>query len=173
MDYQTIVRIEDEYHPDANGIQTETFTPSRAAVGGHPLHPLMVTFPVAFLTATLISDVMYARSRDSFWSRASKTLLKGAFVTGIASAATGSIDFWSSRRVRSIPIAWMHALGNNLLLMLVYANLRQRSQNESKGILPNGLALSAVTAVLLGVTGFFGGELISRHRVSVHPSSES
>ncbi len=51
--------------------------PSRAAVVGHPIHPVFVPFPLAFLVGALLTDLAYWWTADPFWGRASLWLVRG------------------------------------------------------------------------------------------------
>ncbi|WP_319022079.1 DUF2231 domain-containing protein, partial [Halomonas sp. 3D7M] len=65
---------------------------SRAALAGHPLHPVMIHFPVAALMALVASDLAYWYTQDPFWLRSGLWLAGvGAFGGWIASVA-GIID---------------------------------------------------------------------------------
>lgn len=141
--------------------------PSVAAIGKHPIHPTLVPFPIAFLVATLGSDLAYWRTRDPFWARASSALLKAGLASGAAAATAGAVDYLSIPRARKHSVGPLHALGNTVVLGLAAANLATRRRDPEADILPRGLALSAATAALLGLTAWAGGELIYRHRVGV------
>lgn len=45
--------------------------PSEARIAGHPIHPMLVPFPVAFLCTLPLSDIVYLKSGDPFWLGAS------------------------------------------------------------------------------------------------------
>src|SRR4051794_27205636 len=86
--------------------------PSTAAIAGHPLHPMLVPVPIGTLTAATVADVMWARTNDPFWARASAWLLGGSIVSGLAAAPLGLADFVTIPAARRRPEAWMHAVGN-------------------------------------------------------------
>ena len=44
--------------------------PSTASIGRHPIHPMLVPFPIGFLVGALVSDVVYWVLRDAFWAQA-------------------------------------------------------------------------------------------------------
>lgn len=145
----------------------ETSTRSRAAIRGHPLHPMILPFPLVFLTSVLLSDLGYLLSGDPFWARAGFYLLLGGVVTGLLAAVPGVIDFSSIKQARTNSVGWLHALGNAAALVLAAVNLILRWGEPVAAILPWGLTLSVLTALLLGVTGWAGGELSYRYRVGV------
>src|SRR4051812_45777060 len=56
--------------------------PSTAAIVGHPIHPMMIPYPIAFLTAVVATDLAARATRDPFWSRASRLLLGAGIASG-------------------------------------------------------------------------------------------
>lgn len=140
--------------------------PSTAAIAGHPIHPMVIPYPVAFLTTALVTDIAARRTRDPFWSRASGLLLGAGIVTGLAAGVFGAIDYFTIRRARERSVGKLHAYGNPIALGLAAANLALRRKSDGQ---PTGtdLALTAATAALVGVTGWAGAELSYRHMVGV------
>lgn len=145
--------------------------PSLAAIGGHPLHPMVVPLPIAAVVGTFVCDVAFARTGDGFWARGARHLTDAALATGLMAAALGAMDFTGRERIRRIDAAWFHAGGNILALGLMAVGRGVRAQDERGGVVPRGLALSATAATILGVTGWLGGELSYRHRVGVVPDA--
>lgn len=141
--------------------------PSTVAIAGHPLHPLIVTFPIAFLTSVLATDVGYWLTNDFFWARASMWLIGAGIVTGLIAAATGMMDFFKIDRVRQHSAGWIHMVGNAAALALSLISFGLRWGNPADAIVPTGIIVSLVVATLLGVTGWYGAELIYRHKVAV------
>ncbi len=145
----------------------DTGVPSTVSVVGHPIHPILVQFPVAFLVGALLSDAVFWLNSDVFWARASFWLIVGGLVGGLAAALTGMLDFLRIQRVRKRTAGWAHLILNVSALVLTIVNLLLRLNNPVSPILPWGLILSVVVATLLGVSGWYGGELVYRHKVSV------
>ncbi len=141
--------------------------PSTVAIAGHPFHPLLVTFPIAFLTAALPTDLAYWFTEDAFWAKVSVWLIGAGIVTGLIAAVTGLLDFLRIERVRQHSAGWLHMSGNVVALLLSSVNLAVRLADPAAAVVPIGLILSAIVATLLGVTGWYGAELIYRHKVAV------
>lgn len=141
--------------------------PSTVHIAKHPLHPLIVTFPIAMLTSTLLTDGAYWFTQDAFWARASFWLLIGGLITGLVAAATGMSDFLRIGRVREHSAGWAHMVGNIAALSLSAANLWLRWDNQTGAIIPTGILISTFVAATLGITGWYGAELVYRHKVSV------
>lgn len=147
---------------------------STVSVAGHPLHPVLIVFPIAFLVAAAGTDIGYWLTSDPFWARASVWLIGSGFVAGILAGITGFLDFTRIKRVRDRSAGWLHMGGNVAALVLSLINLLLRQGNAAEPIVFTGLGLSIVVASLLGVTGWFGGELSFRHKVGViGPSSQT
>lgn len=140
---------------------------SSVAVAGHPLHPVLVLFPIAFLVGAAGTDIGYWLTSDPFWARASLWLIGVGFAAGILAAITGFLDFFKVKRVRDRSAGWLHMGGNVAVMVLSLINLVLRQGNPAQPIVYTGLAISVVVATLLGITGWFGGELSFRHKIGV------
>lgn len=140
---------------------------SSVAVAGHPLHPVLVLFPIAFLVGAAGTDIGYWLTSDPFWARASLWLIGVGFAAGILAAITGFLDFFKVKRVRDRSAGWLHMGGNVAVMVLSLINLVLRQGNPAEPIVFTGLAISVVVATLLGITGWFGGELSFRHKIGV------
>ncbi len=79
---------------------------STAQVAGHPLHPMLIPFPVAFLVATLVSDLIFWMTGNSGWSTASLYLLGAALMMAALAALAGLTDFLGDHRIRDLSAAW-------------------------------------------------------------------
>jgi uncharacterized membrane protein len=142
-------------------------SPSRAAIAGHPIHPMLIPFPIAFLVGTFVVDLVFLSTSDPFWARAGFWLLASGIVTAAVAAVFGLVDFLSIPRVRSLNAAWMHFLGNGAAVLLAIWNLAQRWDDAAAGAAGLGVALSGIVVLMLLVTGWLGGELAYRYRIGV------
>jgi uncharacterized membrane protein len=141
--------------------------PSTVAIAGHPLHPVIVTLPIAFLVAAPVTDLVYWWTNDNFWARGSFWLIVAGFAISLAAAATGLLDFFRIERVRKRTAGWAHMFLNIAAMVLTLINLVVRWGKVTESILPTGLTLSILVAVLLGLSGWYGGELVYRHKIAV------
>jgi uncharacterized membrane protein len=144
---------------------------STVAIAGHPFHPLLVTFPIAFLVGAAGTDIGYWLTGDAFWARASIWLIGSGFISGLVAAATGLSDFLRIARVRKRSAGWLHLIGNVAALLLTLVNWILRFNDPAAAILPVGIVLSVLVSTILGVTGWYGAELSYRHKVGVIGSS--
>jgi uncharacterized membrane protein len=145
----------------------DTGVASTAAVGKHPIHPMLVPFPIAFLVGALLTDLAYWGTYDRFWAVASMWLLIAGLVGGVLAATAGLIDFFTIQRARSVTAGWIHFLGNASALIVALINLWPRVAAPEAPVLFTGLILSAVVVGILVVTGWMGGELAYRYKIGV------
>lgn len=140
---------------------------STVAIAGHPIHPVIVTLPIAFLVAVPVCDLVYFWTKDLFWARGAFWLIAAGVVTGLLAAATGLMDFLGIERVRKRTAGWAHMIINVVVLVLTVVNLILRWGNFAGAIIPTGLVISIIVALLLGLSGWYGGELVYRHKIAV------
>jgi uncharacterized membrane protein len=140
---------------------------SSVSIAGHPVHPILVIFPVAFLSAAAGSDIGYWLTKDFFWARASMWLIGLGGFTGIMAALVGIADFIRVRKVRQRTAGWAHMFINITVLVLTFINFGLRLYDPQSAILPIGVSLSLIVAVLLSIGGWYGGELSFRHKIGV------
>jgi uncharacterized membrane protein len=156
--------------PPATG-RADRAVPSVAAIGGHPIHPMVVPLPIGALALTAASDIAYAATGDRFFARASRALTGVGIGTGLLAGLLGATDFLGRRRIREHPEAWLHAGGNLAVVGLSTVSFLVRGRRRGRSVAPIGLVLSSTTAALLLITGWLGGELSYRHRIGVIPRS--
>lgn len=147
--------------------------PSKVAMFGHALHPILVDFPIAFLIGAFLTDVGYWRTTDLFWARVSAWLIGGGIIIGIAAAILGAIDFFAVVPDKAKRSGWIHFIVNVLALTLALLNILLRLGDQPEQyIVFAGLILSLLTTLLLTIGGWFGGELVMRHGISIFGDRE-
>lgn len=140
---------------------------STLSVAGHPLHPMLVPFPIAFFVGTLVTDVVHSQSTQPFWAMASTWMLGAGLVMAALAALAGLTDFLGDHRIRNLRDAWLHMIGNVVVVLIEAFSLWRRVVDGPDFILPTGLVLSLVSAALLLFNGWLGWEMVYRHRVGV------
>lgn len=146
-------------------------TPTRVAVAGHPLHPMLITFPIAFLLGALASDVAYLYDGEPFWARMSLWLIGAGTVMGTLAGATGSVELLAVRGIRRRGGAWNHFVAAVMMLATAFANWMWRVP-DAEAIWPWGLYMSALTGVLVAFAGWLGGELVFAHQIGIETDEE-
>lgn len=138
---------------------------STAAIGGHPIHPMLIVFPVAAFVGTFASDLAFLKTSNPFWSTASLWMLGvGLIMAGLA-ALMGLIDFFGDTRIRDLSAAWHHAIGNIVAVLIALYNWYMRYHGGA--VVPTGIILSGVVVLMLLYTGWQGWEMVYRHKVGV------
>lgn len=140
---------------------------SRIAVAGHPVHAMLVAFPISGTFATAFCDVAWWWTGDLFWARAALWASGGAFGMGILAALSGLGELLLVPGVRRRAAAWSHAVIAMVLLAVLGASWGHRLPEPTGAILPWGLLLSWLALLLVAVTGWHGGKLVFEHQVGV------
>jgi uncharacterized membrane protein len=141
---------------------------SSANFMGHPIHPMLIPFPIAFLVATFVCDLVFWQSGNSGWAVAAMWLLGAGLVTAALAATAGLVDFLGDRHIRNLSDAWLHAIGNLIAVLLSLFSFYWRYRYGVTAAVPLGLILSLVVTAILLFTGWKGGEMVFRHRVAVY-----
>jgi uncharacterized membrane protein len=146
---------------------------STAKVAGHPLHPMIIPFPIAFFVSALVTDIVYLQTGRPGFADASAWLLGAGIAMALLAAILGFTDFLGDRRIRNLSYAWMHMVGNLVVVILEAINLFIRSTGGAEAaIAPTGVTLSAIVTALLLFTGWMGWEMVYRHHVGVADLAE-
>jgi uncharacterized membrane protein len=146
---------------------------STARIAGHPIHPMIVPFPIAFFVAAFVTDLMFISNGEAGWATASMWLLGAGLVTAALAAVAGLIDFFGEPRIRGFYDAWAHLIGNLTAVVLEAVNLFLRYAGGSDVVDSTGVILSGLAVLLLLYTGWKGGELVYRHRVGVADADQT
>ncbi|WP_193222261.1 DUF2231 domain-containing protein [Alkalilimnicola sp. S0819] len=138
---------------------------SQITVFGHPVHPMFIPFPIAFLSGVVVTDAAYLYLADPFWARMSFWLLTGGVGMGALAALTGLSDFTRVRVIRHHLSGWSHMLSAVVMLSFATVNLLQRRVDPDTAVWPWGFFLSVVTALMLAVAGWLGGKMVFEHNL--------
>lgn len=142
--------------------------PSRVTILQHPLHPMVVVFPISFLLSTLASDMLFWWRGEEFWAQVSFWLCVAGLVMGSLAALLGLADFLLMKQVRQHVAAWSHMIVGIMVLSLAATNLRLRWDDPVSAVLPWGILVSAVLALMVMITGWLGGTLTFRHGIGTY-----
>ena len=120
------------------------------------VHAMLGAFPLAFFPAALATDVAYAASAQMQWANFSAWLIAGGVVMGVVSAVAGILDAVASRnRVRRGRTA-LHGILTLAAFVVAVVNGFVHSRDAWTSVVPTGLVLSAVSAVLILAAGWSG-----------------
>jgi uncharacterized membrane protein len=140
---------------------------SKAKLFGHPIHQMLIVFPLGVLAMSLVFDLI---ARLAGWPKlheAAYFMIAAGVVSGLIAAGFGLIDYLAiPSGTRAKRIGALHGAGNGVVVVLFVASWLLRRDNPAQ---PEMLAilLSVVAAVLATLTGWLGGELVDRLGVGV------
>ena len=149
---------------------------SKAKVLGHPIHPMLVGFPVAFYTATLASYAAYAATGDHFWFHLGVVANLAGVVGAVLAAVPGFID-WAMGIPSGHPakaVGLEHLLLNvgALTLFGIDGYLQYGRWNEPNPTFGVAIALAAVGMGLTLAAGFLGWNMVQKHHVGIDMTTE-
>src|SRR3989442_9230572 len=138
---------------------------SRFQIAGHPVHVMTVGVPIGLYTAAFVADAVYVLVHDAFWYRMAFWCIALGLLGNLGAVLTGLPDFFAIRK--EVPPAWNAATTHLVIglgLVLLYTiNFALHNWGDplagGDSILP--FFLSLVGAGLLGLQGWYGGELAS------------
>lgn len=140
---------------------------STVAIARHPLHPMLVTFPIALLICAVGSDAAYWYTGDPFWARMSLWLIGGGTTMGILAAVTGAVEMLWEPDIRKLTAGWSHFVVAMVMLSVAAANWMLRLDSPAAFIVPWGMYASALGAFMVAVAGWMGGKLVFEHKVGI------
>jgi uncharacterized membrane protein len=143
---------------------------SKVKIAGHPVHPMLVAFPVAFYTAALVCYIVYDSNGYAFWFKVAVV----ANIAGVAMAALaaipGFIDWLnipSDSRAKKTGL--FHLLCNVLALVCygIVALVVYKKWDDATPTLGMAIPLTGLGFILTMVAGFLGWTLVQKHHVGV------
>jgi uncharacterized membrane protein len=145
---------------------------SVVALAGHPVHAMLVSFPIALVMATLGCDVFFWWEGDPFWARAALWAAGFAFWLGVLASLVGLAELLLVKGIRTRTASWNHAVAAMMLLSVAGTNWGLRLGDHVAAVLPQGLLLSALASVFVGLAGWHGGKLVFHHGIGTMVDSD-
>lgn len=140
---------------------------SQAKLLGHPIHQMLIVFPLGLLGMATMFDGIAAATDNEQLSAAGHYMMGAGLVTGLAAAVPGAIDFLAiPSGTRANRVGWVHGVGNLIVTGLYAASWFARRDEPSRPS-AKAKALSAAGLSLALVTGWLGGELVDQLGVGV------
>lgn len=134
---------------------------------GHPVHPMVIVFPLGLLPAAVACDIIFLVHGGAHWAHFAYWLLVGGVLSGIFAAIFGIAD-WAAlpNGTRAKRIGGWHARVNITMIVLFAIDWwLRRTAPDTPGMLPIILGIVALVLGLIG--GWLGGELVYRLSVGV------
>jgi len=142
-------------------------TPAR--VHGHPIHPMLVVFPIGLWVFSFVCDIVYVTAGGPLWKGAAFLTILGGIAGAAAAAIPGFIDFWSLKSPTIFKMALSHMALNVLAALMFICSAFSRGVDTPYSI---SMTLSAVGIVALVFSGWLGGELVYVRGIAVESRGE-
>jgi uncharacterized membrane protein len=143
-------------------------TPAR--ILDHPIHPMLIPFPIGLWVFSLAADVTYRVGGDPIWLTMAYWTMLGGTIGALVAAVPGLVDYLSLTEPRAVRLGTVHLTLNLIIVGLFVANLVLRTMGNAATGLP--FVLSIIGIGLLLVSGWFGWEMIYRQGVAISPEIE-
>lgn len=140
---------------------------ARAKLFGHPIHQMLIVFPLGLLATSLVFDIVYEVTGNGRWADISYVMIASGIIGGLLAAIFGLVDWLAiPGETRAKRIGALHGIGNVVVVALFVISWLLRYGNA--GIPDTAAFVLSIAAVALAlVTGWLGGELIDRLAVGV------
>jgi uncharacterized membrane protein len=148
-------------------LTTEVTMESKVKFAGHPVHPMLIVFPLGLLATAVIFDIIFLVSGNPQWTVVAYYMIGAGVIGGLAAAVFGWLDWIAiPAGTRAKRIGLWHGAGNVVVLALFILSWVLRRE------IPDAPATGAIVAGLAGVvialvTAWLGGELVDRLGVGV------
>lgn len=131
---------------------------SPASVKKHPLHPMLVAFPIGLWVFALVCDIVAATGASGPWKTVALYSVAGGIVGAVLAAVPGLIDYFSIDEPAMRRIATFHLVVNVCALMVFAINLWSSRALPTTSVAP--LILSVIGVIGIGIGGWLGGEMV-------------
>jgi uncharacterized membrane protein len=149
---------------------------SRIKIFGHPIHPMIVAYPIAMYTATFVAFLIYAFGGDTFWFKVAIVTNVAGVGMAIIAAAPGFLDWAlgipSGTRPKQHGLIHMSLNVAALLLFVISLIIHVGQWNATRPGAGWGIALSLVGVLCTVAAGFYGWTMIQSDHVGVELTAE-
>jgi uncharacterized membrane protein len=146
---------------------------SRAKLLGHPIHQMLIVFPLGLLAMALVFDIIHLATSVGYWSEIAYWMMAAGLIGGLVAAPFGFIDWLAiPAGTRAKRIGAWHGGGNLVVVLLYAASWWFRRTNPQDPVML-AYVLSFGGGLIALVTGWLGGELVDRLAVGVDPGAHA
>jgi uncharacterized membrane protein len=144
---------------------------SKAKAFGHPIHQMLIVFPLGLLAMAVIFDIIRLATHNATWSVVAYYMIGAGVIMGLIAAIFGLVDYGGiPNNTRAKAIGTTHGIGNVVVVILFAVSWWLRH------VFPEVPSVAAyvcsfVGAILALFTGWLGGELVDRLGIGVDPGA--
>jgi uncharacterized membrane protein len=140
---------------------------STASIAGHPIHPMLIPFPIAFFIGAFVCDIAFWQTANPNWATAAMWLIGAGLIMAALAAVTGLTDVVGDAQIRALNDVWWHAGGNVVVVLIELYSWYARYTEGTAAVVPKGLILSLIVVCILAFTGWKGWDMVYRSRVGI------
>jgi uncharacterized membrane protein len=137
----------------------------KATIRRHPVHLMLISFPIGLWTGAFVTDLAGEFIHDPFWFHMSVVLLGMGNATGLAASVFGLVDYRTApmgppaRKLATAHLVWSTVA---LACFLVAFVIRLGNHGS-----PLGIGLTAAGTAAFGAGGYLGSALVIEHKVGI------
>ena len=140
---------------------------SRAKLFGHPIHQMLIVFPLGLLAMALVFDAIHLATGNGYWSEIAYWMISAGILGGLAAAPFGFVDWLAiPAGTRAKRIGALHGAGN-LVVVVFFAMSWAMRGPDLRAPMPMAFIFGFAGGILAMVTGWLGGELVDRLAIGV------
>jgi uncharacterized membrane protein len=141
---------------------------SRAKLFGHPVHPMLIVFPLGLFIMAVLADIAHMVTGRLSLVAVAYWDIAGGIVGGLLAAIFGLIDWLAiPAKTRAKSIGLYHGVANVVVVTLFAVSWLERRGAEAHVPSLSAFVLGLVAIALGAVSGWLGGELVDRLGVGV------
>ncbi len=142
---------------------------------GHPVHPMLVVFPLGLLATSVIFDIVHFATGRVEFANVSFWMIAAGLIGGLCAAVFGLLD-WTTipKGTRAAAVGTWHGV-TNLVVVILFAIswfLRLAPHSHGAGVGAGPFVLSVIGLACALVSGWLGGELVDRLGIGVDPNAD-
>jgi len=144
---------------------------SKIKIAGHPVHPMLIAYPVAFYTATLACYIAYSSNHDLFWFKTGYVANLAGIVMAALAALPGFIDWLNIPANSKAKKTGMFHLLCNVVALVLYAVcffIQKDKWNNTSPDIGAAIPLTALGFLITLIAGFLGWTLVQKHHVGLN-----
>ncbi len=142
---------------------------SRVRALGHPVHPMLIVFPLGLFVTAVIFDLIHLAGDNEVFGQVGYWNIVAGILGALLAAVTGLAD-WTKipRDTRAKRIGLLHGAANTVVLLIFVLAWILRSDNQEHTLSAGLLVIEVLALAVAGVAAWLGGELVDRLGIGVH-----
>jgi uncharacterized membrane protein len=137
----------------------------KATIAGHPIHPILIAFPIAFFPGAVLCDIVSAFNADPIWPSMSVILIGAGILTAFGAAIFGFLDYFTApmpaQAKNTATVDMVLALISVVIFVSAFFVRYDRPPSVA------GYVLTALGALIVLASGSLGGHVAFHFGVGV------